>query len=67
MGGGASLGPNAMWMGCLDSIDDYKVYGYRTSTRITFLAALKDVEDGNKQLMRESGLKALFVSVLQFV
>ena len=35
--------------------------GYITSTKIKMFAAIKDVYDGN-ELIREAGLKALFVS-----
>ncbi|CAM9975519.1 unnamed protein product [Ascophyllum nodosum] len=47
-----------MFLGHLCPIDEYRVYGYMTSTRLKLLAVLEDVND-----IRESDLKKVFASI----
>eukprot|EP00904_Undaria_pinnatifida_P004109 jgi/Undpi1/1369/HiC_scaffold_11.g04761.m1 len=44
-----------MFLGHLCPIDEYRVYGYMTSTRLKLLAVLEDVND-----IREPELKRVF-------
>ena len=45
-----------MFLGHLCPIDEYRVYGYMTSTRLKLLAVLEDVND-----IRESDLKKVSI------
>ncbi|CAN0322003.1 unnamed protein product [Ectocarpus sp. 12 AP-2014] len=47
-----------MFLGHLCPIDEYRVYGYMTSTRLKLLAVLEDVND-----IREPELKRVFSTV----
>ncbi|CAM9107082.1 unnamed protein product [Ectocarpus fasciculatus] len=50
-----------MFLGHLCPIDEYRVYGYMTSTRLKLLAVLEDVND-----IREPELKRVFSTVHNF-
>jgi len=60
---------NSMWIGLLGTIDEMKVYGYMTNTKIKFMASIQDTDDTttftrNKQhFAREGGLKSFFASM----
>lgn len=59
-------GPNKMWIGLLGHVDETKVYGYVTSTKVKLFASIEDVEDGNDNFVREAALKALFANAHEF-
>jgi hypothetical protein len=56
-------GSKTMWLGLLGSIDECKIYGYLTSTKIKLMVSIHDIYDGNDDLVREAGLKFLFSEV----
>jgi hypothetical protein len=58
-----SNGNKTMWLGLLGYIDECKIYGYLTSTKIKFMASIHDVHDGKDDLVREAGLKSLFSEI----
>lgn len=56
-------GSKTMWLGLLGSIDECKIYGYLTSTKIKLMVSIHDVDDGKDDLVREAGLKSLFSEI----
>eukprot|EP00559_Dactyliosolen_fragilissimus_P004820 CAMPEP_0184867492 /NCGR_PEP_ID=MMETSP0580-20130426/26819_1 /TAXON_ID=1118495 /ORGANISM="Dactyliosolen fragilissimus" /LENGTH=199 /DNA_ID=CAMNT_0027367821 /DNA_START=73 /DNA_END=669 /DNA_ORIENTATION=+ len=61
--GSTSLGPvNTMWVGSLCSIENMRVYGYMTNTKIKFMATIDDDDSMREQwkITQESALKAFF-------
>mmetsp|Transcript_9429 Transcript_9429/g.11842 ORF Transcript_9429/g.11842 Transcript_9429/m.11842 type:complete len:203 (-) Transcript_9429:259-867(-) len=59
-----TIGPNSMYIGVLGCFDELKVYGYNTSTKTKFMAAVEDsIHDENQHFVREAGLKALFANM----
>uniref|UniRef100_A0A6S8YH98 Trafficking protein particle complex subunit 2-like protein n=1 Tax=Ditylum brightwellii TaxID=49249 RepID=A0A6S8YH98_9STRA len=61
-----SVGSDAMWVGMLCPVDELKVYGYLTTTKIKFLVAVEDIfpPDQKQQLhARENEIKSLFANI----
>jgi len=60
------LGRNKSWYGKLCRIDNVRVFGYMTSTKIKFMVGVEDFEHGDNQWKKssleiEAGLKEFFV------
>jgi len=62
------LGRNKSWYGKLCRIDNMRVFGYMTSTKIKFMVGVEDFEHGDNQWKKssleiEAGLKEFFCGV----
>lgn len=61
-----STGSDAMWVGLICPVEEFRVYGYLSTTKIKFLAVVEDSilpDQIQQQQSQEAKLKALFVNL----
>lgn len=51
----------SMWIGYIGSMNDYKIYGYLTATKIKIMVSI--TQENEEEFRREAGLKSLFSDV----
>lgn len=61
-----TMGPEAMWVGLICPVEDMRVYGYVTTTKLRFMAIVEDAflpDQINQQEARETELKNLMYNI----
>lgn len=56
-------GSDAMWVGLLCPVEDFRVYGYMTTTQIKFLLVVEDDASVSDQRTVDETIKKLFVKL----
>lgn len=59
-----STGSDAMWVGLLSTVEEFRVYGYMTTTRLKFMAVVEDSMNAQpvQNLVAEEEAKQVLVS-----